>query len=76
MHASLTSKNQLTLPKAVVTLFPGVKRFEVLASNGEIVLRPAAPVPAADLEAVWAKLEALGVTEKDLAQAVKQVRKR
>ena len=73
MHASLTSKNQLTLPKAVVTRFPGVKRFDVVATDSEIVLRPA---PSADLDAVWAKLEALGVTEKDLTRAVKYARKR
>ena len=72
MHASLTSKNQLTLPQAVVTRFPGVKRFDVVATDSEIVLRPAA---SANLDAVWAKLEALGVTEKDVSQAVKQARK-
>ena len=73
MHASLTSKNQLTLPKAVVTRFPGVSRFEVIATDCEIVLRRAA---STDLAAVWAKLEALGVTEKDVSQAVKQARGR
>lgn len=73
MHANLTSKNQLTLPKAVVIRFPGVKQFDVIATDDEIVLRPA---PSANLDAVWAKLEALGVTEKDLTQAVKLARKR
>lgn len=73
MHANLTSKNQLTLPKAVVTRFPGVHRFEVITTDTEIVLRPAA---STDLTAIWAKLEALGVTEKDIGQAVKQARKR
>jgi virulence-associated protein VagC len=73
MHASLTSKNQLTLPKAVVLRFPGVKRFDVIATESEIVLRPA---PSTDLDAIWAKLEALGVTQKDVGPAVKQARKR
>ncbi|MHB1199869.1 MAG: AbrB/MazE/SpoVT family DNA-binding domain-containing protein [Polaromonas sp.] len=73
MLANLTSKNQLTLPKAVAMRFPGVKRFEVIATNDEIVLRPA---KAADLDAVWAKLEALGLTEDDMADAVQWARKR
>lgn len=71
MHASLTSKNQLTLPKAVVTRFPGIKRFDVLATDHEIVLRP---IASTNLDAVWAKLEALGVTPKDVAKAVQHAR--
>lgn len=53
--------------------FPGVKRFEVTATKDEIILRPA---KAADMEAVWAKLEALGLTEDDMADAVQWARKR
>ena len=41
MLAKLTSKNQLTLPKAVVGQFPGARYFEVRAEKGRIVLVPA-----------------------------------
>ncbi len=71
MLAKLTSKNQLTLPKAVIRQFPGAEYFEVRAENGQIVLVPAR-VSAAD--AVRDKLEALGITESNVVDAVKWAR--
>ena len=38
--AKKTSKNQLTLPKAVVDRFPGVDYFEVSADADRILLKP------------------------------------
>jgi hypothetical protein len=38
MLAKVTSKNQITLPKAVVSQFPGVEYFEVRA-EGEKIFR-------------------------------------
>lgn len=73
MLAKLTSKNQLTLPKAVVSEFPGTRYFEVRAEKGRIVLVPA---KVASLEGVWRKIEALGITEKDVEDAVQWARKR
>jgi bifunctional DNA-binding transcriptional regulator/antitoxin component of YhaV-PrlF toxin-antitoxin module len=67
MLAKLTSKNQITLPKALVTKFPGTEYFEVRESGGEIVLKP---VRVKSLEAVWDKIEALGITEADINDAV------
>ena len=40
MLAKLTSKNQLTLPKAVVADVQGCEYFDVTAENGRIVLTP------------------------------------
>lgn len=37
------SKNQLTLPKAVVDRFPGVGSFAVREEEGRIVLSPVVP---------------------------------
>jgi bifunctional DNA-binding transcriptional regulator/antitoxin component of YhaV-PrlF toxin-antitoxin module len=71
MQANLTSKNQLTLPKALIERFPGVRRFEVSTRDGEIILRPAKDM---DLAATWAKLEALGLAETDVADAVEWAR--
>ena len=73
MLAKLTSKNQLTLPKAVVREFPGARYFEVRAEKGRIVLLPAR---VTSLEGVWRKIESLGITEKDVDDAVRWTRKR
>ena len=42
MLAKLTSKNQLTLPKAVIADFQGLEYFDVTKENGRIVLTPRA----------------------------------
>jgi len=67
MLAKLTSKNQLTLPKAVISDFEGVEYFDVTAESGRVVLTP---VRLARPDAVRAKLSQLGITEADVAEAV------
>lgn len=67
MLAKLTSKNQLTLPKAVVTAMRGAEYFEVAEEDGRIVLTP---VRIARADAVRAKLEELRLSEADVADAV------
>jgi hypothetical protein len=71
MLAKLTSKNQLTLPKAIVEKLPKTEYFDVQAEGGRIVLTP---VQLQKMEAIWRKLEALGITEKDVDDAVKWAR--
>lgn len=73
MLAKLTAKNQLTLPKAVVKQYPGARYFEVRAEKGRIVLVPAR---VESLGGVWRKLEALGIGEKDVEDAVRWARRR
>jgi hypothetical protein len=73
MLAKLTSKNQLPLPKAVVREFPGTRYFEVRAEKGRIVLLPAR---VTSLDGVWRKIESLGISEKDIEDAVRWARKR
>ena len=73
MLAKLTSKNQLTLPKAVVSQFPGAQYFQVKAEKGRIILVPAR---VASMEGVWDKIESLGITEKDVEAAVQWARGR
>jgi len=72
MLAKLTSKNQLTLPKAVISGFGGVTYFDVTSEHGRIVLTP---VRINRADAVRAKLEQLGITESDVADAVKWARR-
>ena len=58
MLAKKTSKNQITLPKAIVRQLPDVDYFEVSLREGEIVLRPAVVTNQAErLAAVRAKIK-------------------
>ncbi len=72
MLAKLTSKNQLTLPKAVVSDLQGYEYFEVTKETGRIVLTP---VRLTRVETVRAKLTELGVDENDVAEAVTWARR-
>ena len=67
MLAKLTSKNQLTLPKAVLSFCQGTEYFDVTEDNGRIVL---VPVRLNHANAVRAKLADLGLSESDMADAV------
>ena len=67
MLAKLTSKNQLTLPKAVLASCRGTEYFDVREDNGRIVLTP---VRINRADAVRVKLADLGITEDDVAGAV------
>jgi hypothetical protein len=71
MLAKKTSKNQLTLPKAVASRFPGVDYFEVSTDGKLITLRP---FERSRIEEVWEHLEKLGITEQDVSDAVKWAR--
>lgn len=72
MLAKLTSKNQLTLPKAVLAFCPDAEYFDVSEDNGRIVLTP---VRLNKADAVRSKLADLGLSEDDVADAVNWTRK-
>ena len=69
--AKMTSKNQLTLPKAVTEAVGSPEYFDVEARDGQIVLTP---VRIQRGDAVRAKLAALELTEADIADAVRWAR--
>jgi len=71
MLAKLTSKNQLTLPKAAVQAVGQTEYFDVQVRDGQIVLTP---VRIQRGDAVRAKLAALGLGEGDVADAVRWAR--
>jgi hypothetical protein len=73
MIAKLTSKNQLTLPKAALRGFPRATYFEVTAEPGRIVLEP---VSLRRADAVRGKLAELGITEADTREAVAWARRK
>jgi hypothetical protein len=65
--AKLTSKNQLTLPKAIVSSVDATEYFDVVAENGRIVLTP---VRVQQAQAVRDKLQRLGITGQDVEDAL------
>jgi hypothetical protein len=70
--AKITAKNQLTLPKSVTSAIGPAEYFEVEAKDGRIILTP---VRIQRAGAVRAKLAELGITEKDVADAVEWARR-
>jgi bifunctional DNA-binding transcriptional regulator/antitoxin component of YhaV-PrlF toxin-antitoxin module len=73
MLAKVTSKNQLTLPKAILQQVGEVEYFDISVDDGKIVLTP---VKLHSAERIRQKLEDLGITEKDIADAVSFARQR
>jgi hypothetical protein len=73
MISKKTSKNQITLPKKIVSQFPECEYFDVTAEEGRIVLRPVDPDA---LEKVQRKLKELGIRERDVGDAVAWARER
>ena len=71
MLAKKTSKNQLTLPKAVVDHFAGVEYFDATTDGRTILLRPLEVSRAAE---VREKLASIGITPLDVEAAVKWAR--
>lgn len=72
MLAKITSKNQLTLPKAVTDAVGHAEYFEVEARGGQIVLTP---VRIQRGDAVRAKLAELQLIEADIDDAVAWARR-
>lgn len=68
MLAKLTSKNQLTLPKAAVEAAGNAEYFDIKAQAGQLVLTP---VRIQRADAVRAKLAELDLSDDDLAAAVR-----
>lgn len=71
MLAKKTSKNQITLPKAVVIPFGDVEYFDVSTDGECILLRP---LQRSRVDEVRSRLAQLGINEQDVADAVKWAR--
>jgi bifunctional DNA-binding transcriptional regulator/antitoxin component of YhaV-PrlF toxin-antitoxin module len=71
MLAKVTTKNQITLPRNIVKEFKGIEYFDAVVHDGRIVLEPVRIRPvSADLAGIRKKMERLGVTEADVAEAI------
>ena len=74
--AKLSSKNQLTLPKAVLQAYPDVEYFAVSVSDGGILLKPfAASERPSVTEEVRDHIKRLGLGPQDVKAAVRWARK-
>jgi hypothetical protein len=72
MLAKKTSKNQVTLPKAIVPQIPDTEYFDVSIQKGAVVLKPVVvTVPGERLPVVREKVQALGLTEDDVERAIR-----
>jgi len=70
--AKITSKNQITLPKAVVMQISPTDYFEVEAVNDRIILTP---VRVQNADAVREKLAALDISPDDVSDAIAWARR-
>ena len=69
--AVVSGNNQLTLAEGILADFPDADCFEATVEDGRIVLTP---YEITTIEGVWAKIAALGITEEDVAEAVRWAR--
>ena len=67
MGVKLTSGNHIVLPTEAVDALGRPSHFDVTAEGGRLVLTP---VRAGSAAALWVKLEALGLTDQDVTDAV------
>lgn len=71
MLAKKSSKNQITLPKAIVASIGDVDYFDVSINNGRIILEPVRTKRGGE---VRARLESLGIRETDIDAAIQYAR--
>lgn len=71
-----SSKNQITLPVALLAELPSSDYFEATVENGALVLCPVRVVPAVDLEQIRTRLAEAGVTEAEVPEAIQWARAR
>ncbi len=78
MLCKRTVKNQITLPKKIMDKFDECEYFEVKAEVDRIILIPVKLVSLKDnpLTAVRQKIFSLGLSERDISDAIKWARSR
>lgn len=77
MLAKKTSKNQIALPKRIVDGLPETDYFDVSLKGGAVVLRPLRGTGASRrLATARRKIRKLGLTSRDIENAVRWARMR
>jgi len=75
MLAKLTAKNQITIPKKILSQLPDVEYFDVEINDGLVLLKPVKVIET-DLQGIRSKIKKLGLSEDCVAEAVSWARKR
>jgi hypothetical protein len=77
MLAKKTSKNQITLPREIIKTLPVTEYFDVSIKDSTIRLIPVKLTPAqSSLDSVRDKIKRLGLTEKEVGEAIQRARSR
>jgi len=71
MLAEKMAENQLTLPDAIAVQFSEVRYFDISVEEERIVLKP---LYNQKQDAIQQKMELLGISQQDIAEAVKWAR--
>ena len=75
MLAKKTTKNQLTIPKALLDKLPETDYFDAEVVSDALVLRPVRVVPMVDMDRIRDRLKRTGVGPCEVKRAVKWARK-
>ena len=75
MLAKKTTKNQLTIPKALLDKLPETDYFDAEVVSDALVLRPVRVVPMVDMDRIRDRLKRTGVGPGEVKRAVKWARK-
>ena len=71
MLTKKTSRNQITIPKSIANKFSDTTYFDVQLTDKYIVLKPVRiDTTGGTLEKVRSKMGKLGITEKDIKEAI------
>lgn len=78
MLCKKTFKNQITLPKKIIEQFGDIEYFDVTAEDNKIILKPVKISSFTDLSLskIRKKISSLGLTEKDIEDAIRWARKK
>lgn len=78
MLCKKTSKNQITLPKKIVSEFGDITYFTVKTEKGRIILSPVEinETQEQKLSAIQTKMKRLRIQEGDIKEAVQWARKK
>ncbi len=76
MITKKTTRNQVTLPKAIIEQVPKTDFFDIDVREGEIVLKPVRVNASGVLMSIRRKVKRLEVTEQDVQAAIRWARKR
>ena len=78
MLCKMTYKNQITLPKKIMENFKDVEYFQAKTEGSKIILEAVQLTTLSDrpVEKVRRKIASLGLTEKDVEDAIAWARKK